>query len=99
MNKVWAPEAWDDYVWWQTQDRKTLKRINALIKDVERNGVDAGIGKPEPLRGDLSGFCSRRIDEKSLRRYERAACWMKATVSATCSSALMDASPSPACAP
>lgn len=65
MNKVWAPEAWDDYVWWQSQDRKTLKRINALIKDIERNGLSEGIGKPEPLRGELSGFWSRRIDEKN----------------------------------
>ena len=65
MNKVWAPEAWDDYIWWQNQDRKTLKRINALVKDIERNGVDEGIGKPEPLRGDLSGFWSRRIDEQN----------------------------------
>ena len=65
MNKVWAPEAWDDYVWWQTQDKKTLRRINALVKDIERNGADSGIGKPEPLRGDLSGFWSRRIDEQN----------------------------------
>lgn len=63
MNKVWAPEAWEDYVWWQTQDRKTLKRINLLIKDIERNGLSKGIGKPEPLHGDLSGLWSRRIDE------------------------------------
>lgn len=65
MNKVWAPEAWDDYVWWQSQDRKTLKRMNLLVKDIERNGVDDGIGKPEPLRGDLSSFWSRRIDEQN----------------------------------
>ena len=65
MNKIWSPEAWDDYVWWQTQDRKTLKRINALVKDIERNGASEGTGKPEPLRGDLSGFWSRRIDEQN----------------------------------
>ena len=65
MNKVWAPEAWDDYVWWQSQDRKTIKRINALIKDIERNGASDGIGKPEPLHGDLSGFWYRRIDEQN----------------------------------
>ncbi len=47
------------------QDRKTLKRINMLVKDIERNGVSEGIGKPEPLRGDLSGFWSRRIDERN----------------------------------
>lgn len=62
MNIIWAPEAWEDYIWWQNQDRKTLKRINSLIKDIERNGIAGGIGKPEPLRGDLSGFWSRRID-------------------------------------
>ena len=63
MRKVWFDEAWDDYVSWQREDKKTLKRINALVKDIERgNGFD-GIGKPEPLRGDLSGFWSRRIDD------------------------------------
>lgn len=62
MNIIWAPEAWEDYIWWQNQDRKTLKRINSLIKNIERNGIAGGIGKPEPLRGDLSGFWSRRID-------------------------------------
>ena len=62
MRKVWFDEAWDDYVSWQREDKKTLKRINALVKDIERgNGFD-GIGKPEPLRGNLSGFWSRRID-------------------------------------
>ena len=65
MNKVWSPDAWDDYIWWQTQDRKTLKRINLLVRDIESNGVAEGIGKPEPLRGDLSGFWSRRIDEQN----------------------------------
>ncbi len=44
VNKIWAPEAWDDYVWWQTQDRKTLKRINSLIKDIERGSMYEGIG-------------------------------------------------------
>lgn len=62
MNKLWQDEAWEDYLYWQTQDRKTLKRINQLIQDIARNGYD-GIGKPEPLRGDLSGWWSRRIDE------------------------------------
>ena len=54
--------AWADYLYWQTQDKKTLKRINELIKDIERNG-NFGIGKPEPLKGNLSGLWSRRIDE------------------------------------
>lgn len=62
MNKVWFDEAWDDYLYWQTQDRKTLKRINVLIKDIERGNYD-GIGKPEPLKGELSGWWSRRIDD------------------------------------
>lgn len=64
MIKIWTDYSWEDYVYWQNQDRKTLKRINALIKDIDRNGYD-GIGKPEPLRGDLSGFWSRRIDDKN----------------------------------
>ena len=62
MKKTWFDEAWSDYVYWQTEDKKTLKRVNLLIKDVERNGYD-GIGKPEPLKGNLSGFWSRRIDD------------------------------------
>lgn len=53
---------WTDYIYWQSQDKKTVKRINQLIQDIERNGHD-GIGKPEPLRGDLSGWWSRRIDD------------------------------------
>jgi len=63
MKKIWFDEAWDDYVYWQGQDKKTLKRINALLKDIERKGGFEGIGKPEPLKGELSGFWSRRIDE------------------------------------
>ena len=62
MRKIWDEAAWADYLYWQTQDKKTLKRINALIKDIERNG-NTGIGKPEPLKGNLSGFWSRRIDD------------------------------------
>ncbi|MBP7479941.1 MAG: Txe/YoeB family addiction module toxin [Spirochaetaceae bacterium] len=64
MTKVWDEDAWDDYLYWQTEDRKTLKRINQLIKDIERNG-NSGIGKLEPLKGDLSGFWSREIDKKN----------------------------------
>jgi toxin YoeB len=59
---IWTPAAWADYIYWQGQDRKTLKRINALIKDAMRSPF-AGIGKPEPLRENLSGFWSRRIDD------------------------------------
>lgn len=61
MKKVWFDEAWDDFIYWQAQDKKTLKRITVLLKDIERGNFD-GIGKPEPLKGDLSGFWSRRID-------------------------------------
>jgi toxin YoeB len=57
-----VPDAWDDYLYWQQQDRKTLWRINALIGAAAREPF-TGIGKPEPLRGDLSGYWSRRIDE------------------------------------
>ena len=64
MKKIWFDEAWEDYVYWQTQDKKTIKRINMLVKDIERRNFD-GIGKPEPLKGELSGFWSRRIDEVS----------------------------------
>ena len=59
----WSDEAWEDYLYWELQDRKTLKRINALIKDILRNGNMEGIGKPEPLQYEFQGFYSRRIDE------------------------------------
>ena len=62
MIKLWHKTAWVDYEYWQIQDKKTLRKINALIKDIERNGYD-GIGKPEPLKSDLSGWWSVRIDE------------------------------------
>ncbi len=62
MEKIWTDTAWENYLYWQSQDKKTLNRINQLIKDIERNGYD-GIGKPEPLRGDLSGWWARRIDD------------------------------------
>ena len=64
MRTLWEDRAWDDYIYWQTQDKKTLKRINALIKDIKRSPFE-GIGKPEPLRGNLSGMWSRRIDEEN----------------------------------
>jgi len=59
---TWTDKAWADYLYWQTQDRKTLKRINKLIEDTKRQPFE-GIGKPEPLRRNLSGFWSRRIDD------------------------------------
>ena len=62
MNKLWSDIAWAEYLYWQTQDKKTLKRINVLLKDIDRNGID-GIGKPEALSGDLAGFWSRKIDD------------------------------------
>ncbi len=62
MNKVWFDEAWEDYLYWQLQDKKMLKRINTLLKDIERNNFE-GLGKSEPLKGELSGFWSRRIDD------------------------------------
>ncbi|MGW0890543.1 Txe/YoeB family addiction module toxin [Saccharopolyspora sp. NPDC002578] len=64
MKSVWDENAWDDYVWWRTQDRKVLKRINTLLKDVERNGNE-GIGKPEPLKHGFHGF-GRITDEHRL---------------------------------
>ena len=63
--KIWSDEAWEDYLYWQLQDKKILKRINQLVKDIERNGCMDGIGKPEPLSGDLQGEFSRRIDDKN----------------------------------
>ena len=63
MNKAFTDIGWEDYPYWQTEDRKTLRKINTLLKDIERNGNE-GIGKPEPLTGDLSGFWSRRINQK-----------------------------------
>lgn len=60
---AWAAEGWEDYLYWQTQDRKTLKRINLLIADILRDDPFEGIGKPEALKHALAGAWSRRIDE------------------------------------
>lgn len=62
MIKIWTDDAWEDYLYWQSQNRKTLKRINQLILDIDRNGYK-GIGKPEPLKHELQEFWSRRIDD------------------------------------
>ena len=63
MNKItFTNKAWEDYCYWQMQDKKTLKRINMLLEDIKRNSFE-GLGKPEPLRNNLSGFWRRRIDE------------------------------------
>lgn len=69
MLKVWDDVAWEDYEYWQTQDKKTLKKINTLIKDIDRNGY-IGIGKPEPLTGNWNGYWSRRIDDKNRLIYK-----------------------------
>ncbi|OZG59360.1 addiction module protein [Bifidobacterium tissieri] len=61
MLLCWTEDAWDDYLYWQRQDRRTLKRINALVRDMMRSPFE-GIGKPEPLKWGLSGAWSRRID-------------------------------------
>lgn len=69
MKIDFTEKAWADYLWWQTQDRKILKRINKLIADIERSG-HGGLGKPEPLIGDYSGLWSRRIDDKNRLVYK-----------------------------
>ena len=63
MNKVFTENGWKDYVYWHTEDKKILKKINSLIEDICRNGNE-GIGKPEPLIGNLAGLWSRRINDK-----------------------------------
>lgn len=62
MQLLWEDRAWNDYIYWQAQDKKTLKRINTLSKDIQRSAFD-GIGKPEPLKNNLNGLWSRRIDD------------------------------------
>ncbi|MCD7955350.1 MAG: Txe/YoeB family addiction module toxin [Lachnospiraceae bacterium] len=73
MSKIqFAEDTWDDYLYWQTQDKKTLRKINALLKEIQRTPFE-GAGKPEPLKGDLSGMWSRRInsEDRLVYRYER----------------------------
>lgn len=64
MRKIWHDETWEEYLYWQTQDKRTLNKINNLLKDIGRNGYNC-IGKIEPLRGDWTGFYSVRIDSKN----------------------------------
>ena len=64
MKLLWDDRAWNEYCAWQQEDRKTLRRINDLLKDIKRSPFQ-GIGKPEPLKENLSGWWSRRIDEKN----------------------------------
>ena len=70
MNKLWSDRGWDDYLYWQAEDKKTIKKINSLVKDIERNGVANGIGKPEPLKHSLAGYWSRRINEEDRMVYK-----------------------------
>ena len=69
MNKVFTRNGWEDYLYWETEDKKTLKKINTLINDIERNGNE-GIGKPEPLSGNFAGLWSRRINVKDRLIYK-----------------------------
>lgn len=64
MRKLWGDEDWEEYLNWQIQDKKMLKKINRLLMDIDRNGYQC-IGKPEPLSGNLQGYWSVRIDEKN----------------------------------
>lgn len=68
MNKLWSDRAWEEYLYWQIQDKKTLKKINELVKDIERNGASIGIGKPEPLK--YRKAYSRRIDQVNRLVYD-----------------------------
>lgn len=69
MKITFTDTAWDNYMYWQTQDKKTLSKINKLLKDIVRSPFEC-LGKPEPLKGDLSGFWSRRIDDVNRIVYE-----------------------------
>ena len=69
MKISFLEDAWKDYLYWQSQDKKTLKRINQIIKDIQRNPFE-GIGKPEPLKFDFSGLWSRRINQEHRLIYE-----------------------------
>jgi toxin YoeB len=64
MRKVWLDPAWEDYLFWQAESKKILRKINRLIQEIERKGYN-GLGKPEPMKGNLSGWWSVRIDDKN----------------------------------
>lgn len=64
MRKLWLEEAWEEYISWQTKDKAVLKKFNRLLKDIDRYGYECS-GKPEPLKGDLSGYWSVHIDQKN----------------------------------
>ncbi|MDY6050450.1 MAG: Txe/YoeB family addiction module toxin [Corynebacterium sp.] len=63
MPLTWSDDAWEDYLWWQANDRRLLKRINQMVRDIARNG-NSGIGKPEPLKHALTGYWSRRLTDE-----------------------------------
>lgn len=66
MNNItFSPKGWEDYMYWQSHDKDTLKKLNKLIEDIIRNGCNSSLGKTEPLKNDLSGFFSKRIDKKN----------------------------------
>ena len=69
MRLIWSEKSWEDYLYWQQTDKQTLKKINALIKDIQRESF-SGIGKPEPLKHQYSGFWSRRITDEHRLVYE-----------------------------
>ena len=69
MNLIFSDKAWDEYMYWQNTDKQILKKINQLIKDIKREPFE-GIGKPEPLKYELSGFWSRRISDEHRLIYE-----------------------------
>ena len=69
MNITWTDESWEEYVPWQHEDKKVLKKLNSLIKDIKRDFFN-GIGKPEPLKHELSGCWSRRVTDEHRRVYE-----------------------------
>ena len=69
VDKIWTDDAWEQYLYWQDQDKKTLRKLNKLLTDIDRNG-NSGLGHPEPLKGNLSGWWSREIDEKNRLIYK-----------------------------
>ena len=69
MNLIFSDKAWEEYMYWQNTDKQILKKINQLIKDIKREPFE-GIGKPEPLKYELSGFWSRRISDEHRLVYE-----------------------------
>ena len=70
MKLLWSENAWEEYLYWQKENKQLLKRINDLIKDIERNGLLVGIGKPEALKYELSGYWSRRINREHRLLYK-----------------------------